>query len=116
MLESLFATNPPAESGPVERTSAEQARVDEETRSLVLYHYESCWFCARVRRVIGQLNLNVEKKDILQSAEHRQSLVNGGGHATVPCLRIREADGEERWLYDSAVIIDYLNERFGNNA
>jgi len=30
----------------------------------------------------------------------------------VPCLRIEEGD-KTVWMYESKVIIDYLNQRFG---
>jgi glutathione S-transferase len=30
----------------------------------------------------------------------------------VPCLQITEADGQTRWLKDSAAIVAYLRERF----
>jgi glutathione S-transferase len=40
----------------------------------------------------------------------RRELVEGGGRATVPCLRI-ERDGEVHWLYESRDIIDYLRRQ-----
>jgi glutathione S-transferase len=36
--------------------------------------------------------------------------VQGGGRATVPCLKIRRGD-EVEWLYESRDIIDYLDRR-----
>jgi hypothetical protein len=30
----------------------------------------------------------------------------------VPCLKITEANGQTRWLQDSAAIVAYLRERF----
>ena len=44
--------------------------------------------------------------------EFAERLVAGGGRLKVPCLQIREADGQERWLYDSKDIVSYLEGRF----
>ena len=47
-------------------------------------------------------------RDTLRDVAARRELLAGGGRATVPCLKIVGADGAERWLYESARIIDYL--------
>jgi glutathione S-transferase len=38
--------------------------------------------------------------------------MQGTGATQVPCLRITEADGQTRWLQDSAAIVAYLRKRF----
>ena len=47
------------------RSIEEQQAIDKQTNQLKLYHYASCWFCGRVRRVIDELQLNIELRDIL---------------------------------------------------
>ncbi|CAM3985300.1 MULTISPECIES: glutathione S-transferase N-terminal domain-containing protein [Shewanella] len=93
-----------------QRPLAEQARVDEQTQGLALYQYAACPFCVKVRRAIRRQGLNIVTVDAKQD-EHQQTLVQQGGLAKVPCLRIEEA-GETQWMYESSDIIDYLNKRF----
>ena len=81
---------------------------------LALYHHELCGFCQRVRSVLARLGVEVELRDIRQHPEHREALVEGGGKQMVPCLRISKADEGDTWLYESADIIDYLVNRFGD--
>ncbi len=73
----------------------------------VLYQYQSCPFCHRVRRFLADSGMEVEMRDTLRDPQARRELVEGGGRATVPCLKI-ERDGEVHWLYESRDIIDYL--------
>ena len=98
------------------RSREQQQAVDEATANLHLYHYASCWFCAKVRRVIDELQLNIELRDILVEPENRQTLITHGGSSTVPCLRIEENDGSVNWMYESSDICDYLTGRFGQNS
>ncbi len=110
-MDSWFSSNA-TDIAAVERNPEDQQKVDRETADLVLYHYESCMFCARVRKAIARLNLKIELRDVLRDAKHRRDLEQGGGSTTVPCLRIGlGADG--KWLYESADIIAYLAKRFG---
>ena len=44
----------------------------------------------------------------------RQELLQGGGKAVVPCLRIKNGDSVD-WLYESMDIIRYLDERFSTS-
>jgi glutathione S-transferase len=113
MLDDWFAS-PPAMPTASTRGPDAQAAVDAATAGMTLYHYESCTFCARVRRAIAALHLAIEMRDVLAEPAFRRELVAGGGRATVPCLRIPAARGEtERWLYESEDIVAYLGERFG---
>ena len=110
-MDSWFSSNS-NELAAVERSPEAQQKVDLDTADLALYHYESCMFCARVRKAITRLNLKIELRDVLRDAKHRRCLEQGGGSTTVPCLRIGlGADG--KWMYESADIIAYLAKRFG---
>lgn len=94
----------------IERTPDDQARIDARTRDLVLYQYKTCPFCMKVRRTLARLSLKVEKRDAQHDQASRTELEREGGQIKVPCLRITEADGQRRWLYESNAINGYLAE------
>ena len=76
-----------------------------------LYQYDSCPFCARVRRFLAQRRIDIPRRDTLGDPSAFRELLIGGGRATVPCLRIENDAGEVRWLYESEDIVDYLDAR-----
>lgn len=78
---------------------------------MALYHYDSCPFCIRVRRVIDQLGIEVELRNIHRDETHYEALLQARGRPTVPVLRTISAD-EDRWLPESRDIIAYLESRF----
>lgn len=96
----------------VVREPAAQATVNLQCASLVLYQYTTCPFCIKVRQEMRRLSLPIERRDAQKDPAHRQALLQGGGAAKVPCLKITDAAGQSQWLYDSAAIIDYLRARF----
>ena len=112
MLESWFQSST-KEISEVTRDSASQQAVDEQTADLALYHYDTCMFCARVRRAIAALKLDIELRDIMADNEHYRTLAYGGGRTTVPCLLIGKSTDSPTWMYESADIIEYLADRFG---
>lgn len=77
---------------------------------LSLYHFDSCPYCARVRRALKHLELEVELKDIHRDPAALADLVEAMGRQTVPVLRIEDGDV---WMPESADIIRFLYERFG---
>jgi len=82
------------------------------TAGLVLYQYEACPFCVKVRRSLKRHVLNIETRDVKRNGVAREELLAGGGELQVPCLRIAEGDEDYRWMYESSDIIRYLEERF----
>jgi len=94
------------------REPAAQQTVDAQCRGLALYQFKTCPFCIKVRQEMRRLSLPIELRDAQGEGPHRQDLLQGGGRAMVPCLRIDDAPGGTRWLYESAEIIAYLRERF----
>ena len=80
-----------------------------------LYQFETCPFCARVRRFLIESGLSVPMKDVQRDPAARRELVEGGGSGMVPCLRI-ERDGAVTWLYESLDIIEYLRNRLPQRA
>jgi len=96
----------------VTRTAEEQVRADEASKDLALYQFKACPFCIKVRKEIARLGLNIETRDAQHNSQHRAALEAGGGRIKVPCLKIQQGDGSERWLYESDEIKVWLQEQF----
>lgn len=95
----------------LKRSKSEQIRLDQESKSLLLYQFPLCPFCIRVRRHITRLNITIELRDAKKNTAYEDELIQGGGKRKVPCLRI-EKNGTT-WLYESREIIAYLDKKFG---
>lgn len=78
---------------------------------LALYHYEGCGYCARVRRGLERLGVEVELRDIDEEPRFEEELVQARGRRTVPVLRIEE-EGRVQWMGESRDILAYLERRF----
>jgi glutathione S-transferase len=98
------------------RPAAEQQAIDARTRALALYHFPTCPFCLKTRRVVRRLSLAIELRDAHNDPAHRAALVAGGGKPQVPCLLIDDVQGRQTWLYESDAINAYLNREFGGAA
>ena len=94
------------------RPPAAQQSVDQACRALALYQYQTCPFCIKVRQEIRRLSLDIAHVDAQHPGPARSELLAQGGQTQVPCLKITDAAGRSRWLYDSDKIIAYLRERF----
>lgn len=94
------------------RAPAAQKKVDAQCQSLVLYQYKTCPFCIKVRQEISRLSLNIQRIDAQHEGPDRSELLQHGGQAKVPCLRITDGAGNSQWLYDSEKIRAYLRGRF----
>lgn len=79
---------------------------------LALYHFNGCPFCSMVRNVIDRMGIAVELRDIHESVEYRDDLIEVRGRATVPVLRITSPDGDDRWMPESRDIVRYLETTF----
>ena len=96
----------------VKRSTDAQLAVDTQTAKLALYHYRACPFCVKVRRAMKRQSLNLVTRDVKRSETAKAQLLSGGGSIKVPCLRIEDEVGGVEWMYESADIINYLNNRF----
>lgn len=94
------------------RPAAEQQAVDRRAQQLALYHFPTCPFCLKARRTMDRLSLQIELRNAQHDPVHRQALLLGGGKIQTPCLRIDDAAGSARWLYESAEISAYLQREF----
>lgn len=79
---------------------------------LSLYHFDSCPYCARVRRALEDLDLEAEVglEDIHRDPAAQADLVAATGRQRVPVLRMEDGDV---WMPESGDIIRFLYERFG---
>lgn len=89
--------------------------MSEPEPKLSLYEYSTCPFCQRVRSFLSSLGETVESRDVMRSREHLEELVSATGSRMVPCLRIENADGNVRWMPESADIIEYLQDHFAGS-
>lgn len=78
---------------------------------LSLYHFDSCPYCARVRRAVTDLGLEVQLEDIHRDPAAQAKLVAATGRQTVPVLHLEEGDV---WMPESGDIVRFLYERFGD--
>jgi glutaredoxin len=93
-------------------TPERRAELDAATSSMALYHFRQCPFCVKTRRKVRQLGLNIETRDARNDPKWNAELVSEGGKYQVPCLRIKQEDGNVQWMYESSNINDYLEQRF----
>ncbi len=100
----------------IQRDTGAQAAVDLQCESLVLYQFNTCPFCIKVRQEMRRLSLPIEKRDAQHNATNREELLQSTGATKVPCLKITEPNGETRWLQDSNAIVAHLRERFDTSA
>lgn len=96
----------------VQRPPETQWKIDRQCREFALYQFRTCPFCLKVRRVMRALSLNIDLRDAQHDPQHRAELLKGGGQLKVPCLRIIDSEGKDHWVYESALIIQYLRQRF----
>ena len=83
---------------------------------LALYYFDGCPFCVRVLRAIDTLGHDVELRNIYEVQDYLKELREVRGRTTVPVLRITSADGEDRWMPESADIVRYLQASYGQAA
>lgn len=96
----------------IKRSNEEQQKVDDEVSKLTLYQFKTCPFCIKVKRNNKRLSLNIETRDAQHNPVHREELLKGGGQIKVPCLKIVDENGKDKWMYESTEIVEYLQDRF----
>ena len=72
---------------------------------LILYHFEGCPYCAKVRNFMTKNNISIPLKDIHANPVYRDELIKIGGKKQTPCLVI---DGKA--MYESLDIIEWLKK------
>jgi glutaredoxin len=89
------------------RSIEAQKMIDLKMSNQVLYQFEHCPFCIKVRRAAKRLNIKVELRDAKNDSKAKEELISGGGEYQAPCLRIKQGDGSYQWLYESSDIISF---------
>lgn len=74
---------------------------------LVLYYFDSCPFCQKVLKVIRELNIQVDLKNIHKDPQHMEKLMEDTGRKTVPCLYINDKP-----MHESSEIVKWLKEHY----
>lgn len=100
----LYAALPTVLRGPRGLVVVERPQAEPEPM-LVLYEFESCPFCRKVREVLCELDLAYESRPCARGSRHREELRERGGKVMVPYL-VDAASGVE--LYESDDIIAHL--------
>lgn len=80
---------------------------------LILYEFEACPFCRRVRETLSMLDLDCEIRPCPKDGRFRKEVLERGGKETFPYF-VDETSGKE--MYESADIVNYLYEKYGNGA
>ena len=88
----------------------QKAKINEKTQHMSLYQLPACPFCVKVRREMKRQGIHIELRNINQSEQLKQELIEQGGKRTVPCLRVEHNSGEVEWMYESSDIVDYLKK------
>jgi len=76
---------------------------------IILFQFETCPFCAKVRTKLDKLGLEYVKVDMPYERDNseRKELFEKSGVWTVPVIKI-----DEKYIGDSGVIIKYLENNF----
>ncbi|CAC9528872.1 Glutaredoxin [Bathymodiolus heckerae thiotrophic gill symbiont] len=97
----------------VKRDVKAQEAADNKAKNIELYQFFACPFCIMSRRVIRCLNIKIVTRDAqTRGGIYREEMLKEAGKVQVPCLKITE-NGKVSWMYESAVIKDYLEKEFG---
>lgn len=78
--------------------------------ALVLYEFEACPYCRRVREALSALDLEVMVVPCPKGSRNREMVIAQGGKAQFPFLVDRN---RQTAMYESQDIIAYLSEHYG---
>lgn len=92
-------------------TKSNGARVNERLKPLIVYEFEACPFCRKVRETLTELDLNAEIRPCPKGGTRfRQEAMARGGKQQFPYL----IDPNTGWEgYESASIVEYLFNQYG---
>ena len=94
--------------------TSQVASLPRPAQPLVLFEFQSCPFCAKVREAASMLDLDVLFLPCPKDGERfRPKAVELGGKAQFPLMLDAGAPGGPVLMYESADIIRYMFERYG---
>lgn len=76
---------------------------------IILYQYQSCPFCCKVRALLNFIKLPYEIVEVTPPKNKELSFTD---HKKVPVLKDVDAEGNEKVIVESATIIEYINEHY----
>lgn len=85
---------------------------DQPDDDLTLYVNPGCVYCDTVHTAVDRLGIEIGERDVRRDDDARRELLEATGRRRVPVLRIGEGS-TARWMPESADIVAYLYERFG---
>jgi glutathione S-transferase len=91
-------------------TRGAAAEREQPAERLILYQFEACPFCRKVRETLHALNLDFHVKNVARGSTRRAELRRLGGRVRVPYL-VDPNTGAA--LYESDAIRDYLERTYG---
>jgi len=86
---------------------------DTPAKMLVLYEFEACPFCRRVREALSALDLEAIIVPCPKGSQNREAVIAQGGKAQFPFL---VDPNTQRSMYESGDICDYLEKTYGHGA
>lgn len=94
--------------------TSKNSNTQPDLKPFILYEFEGCPYCRKVREALTELNLNAEIRPCPKNGERfRPQLKQQGGKEQFPYL----IDPNTGWEgYESADIINYLFSSYGNGA
>lgn len=93
---------------------AKQAANTAAVKPVILYEFEGCPFCRKVREALTELDLSAEIRPCPKNGKrYRPELRARAGKAQFPYLIDPNTDWES---YESATIVDYLFNTYGNGS
>lgn len=92
-------------------TVQQQQDIADKVSHISLYQLAACPFCVKVRRAMKRQGIQLPLVDIkAEQGRFREELIQGGGTAKVPCLKIDNGAQGVTWMYESNDIISYLEK------
>ena len=91
---------------------ARTPRPDRPAEPLVLFEFEGCPFCRKVREALSELDLDYLCRPSAHGSKNRAEVAARGGRAMFPYL-VDANTGVE--MYESEEIIDYLHATYGED-
>jgi glutathione S-transferase len=86
---------------------------DSPAKMLVLYEFEACPYCRRVREALSALDLEAIIVPCPRGSQNREAVIAQGGKAQFPFL---VDPNTQRALYESSDICAYLEKTYGHGA
>ena len=79
-----------------------------------LFYFRSCPFCIKAIVAMKLMGIKIPLRNIKDDANYKSELIAGGGKKQVPCLKIKNEQGEVQWMYESSDIISHFKNHLSD--